>query len=341
MDLNVANWNKISGNISSICSDSWSFSDKLSEDTQDKPPKKWNLEKIQIVERIGTESSQGEVYRLRIGDFEFAGKILPIISDNSIEDNENEIAIAKELSKEVTDGRTIYFPIVYASALCDNTIFSKNSLFYEDSYRYNYRSSLYNVLCQRENMNSACKKRMIHKYKSLSLEELKKIHPENIHISSHVLMSEICFSDLREYASEYTREYSLQIEKDESFWVSIIAHVMKGIKYLNEKMNIIHNDLHTGNILIKIVDNNDCLTNHLTYQPLIHDFGKSRRIQCWTMYDRVTDIGKFIHDLKLNPNISNTIKAKCEKIFRFIDSIKTDLTSRPIIDEIIQMFLFS
>ena len=66
--------------------------------------------------------------------------------------------IAKELSDEVRNNRTIYFPIVYDSTFCEHTVFSKKSLFYNDSYKY----ALYDWLCKKENMTLPCKKRMIH-----------------------------------------------------------------------------------------------------------------------------------------------------------------------------------
>lgn len=325
LDLEISKWNKIAGNIGSICSDNWSYNNKS---------------KIEIIERIGSESSQGEVYRLKIKDFEFAGKILPIISDKSKEDNDNEISIAKQLSEEVKQKRTIYFPIVYDSGFCEKTVFNKNSLFYEDSYKY----SLINYLCQKENMNSACKKRITHQFKNLTVEEIKRLYPEfhDINIQSQVLFSEICFSDLRQFILMAPRffgnEEIFKTKKDESFWVSMIAHTLEAIRYLNEEMNILHNDLHTGNVLLRSLrDNNTCLN----YQPLIHDFGKSRRLNCWTMYDRITDPGKFLYDLMImDSNIPDRIKIKCNKVLEYIDKIKNELDSRPIMKEIIDKFLF-
>lgn len=312
LNLDVEKWNRIAGNITSICSDTWDR----------------NYDGIKIVERIGSESSQGEVYKLKVQTFEFAGKILPITSDNSIEENENEIDIAVELSNEVRNNKTIYFPIVYASTLCEHTIFNKTSLFYNDSYKY----AVINNLCNKENMTSACKKRLMCKYKNLDISDIKALHPEfdNINIPSHLLISELCFSDLRQFI--------INNKNDEIFWISIIAHIFEAIKYLNETMNIIHNDLHTGNILLRIVKTEDSMI----YQPVIHDFGKSRRIcknEDWSMYDRITDVGKFLYDLKINSNIPNIIKMKCKKVLIFIDQIKNDLNSRPIIDEIINIFL--
>jgi virulence-associated protein VapD len=312
LNLDIDKWNTIAGNIGSICSDNWNQ----------------NYDGIEIIERIGSDSSQGEVYKLKINDFVFAGKILPIISDKSFEDNQNEISIAKQLSQEVKNNNTIYFPIVYDSTFCEKTTFNSKSLFYEDSYKY----ALYNWLCKKENMNSACKKRMINKYKNMNVKEIKNLHPDfnDINISSHVLMSELCFSDLRQFSIKYN--------KNESFWISIISHIFEAIKYLNENMNIIHDDLHTGNILLRLSKNetDDCYT----YYPLIHDFGKSRKNDCWSMYDRITDVGKFLYDLKINPNIPDKIKIKCDKLFVFIDEIKNDLVSRPIMQEIIHKFLF-
>jgi hypothetical protein len=74
IDVSTNIWKEIAGNF---CSDKWSEYDD------------WN--KITIVERIGSESSEGEVYRVELKGKYYAGKIMPIISDKSYEKNEKYI----------------------------------------------------------------------------------------------------------------------------------------------------------------------------------------------------------------------------------------------------------
>ncbi len=296
LDISTDVWNKVAGNF---CSDKWK--DELDD---------WN--DITIIERIGSESSEGEVYRIQIEGREYAGKIMPISSVLAIEKNENEIAIAKELS-----GLT-YFPIVYAGGFCSNTKYNEKSLFFEDSYKY----FLFEKVC--EDKTKACKTRMKHQYKNISVQELKTMFYIPINISSHILISEIAFSDLRQICRYYT--------VNEKIWRFIILNVLKGIKCLNEEKNILHGDLHCGNVLIKVSEKNQVEI------PLIHDFGKSRKCLFDNMSDRVTDAEKFLYDLTLHVDVPKSIKTEIEEILKYISSIFYSKSSYPIMDEIISLF---
>lgn len=293
LDISTEKWNKIAGNLESVCSDNW------------------NREKegaIKIIERIGSESTQAEVYKLQIGDMVVAGKILPIISEHSFSDNIREIEIAKQVSKEVVSKKTIYFPIVYSSSYCNKTIYNKKSLFYEDSFKY----ALYEWICKGV-FNTACQKRIKYANKNLNIQELITKYPDFPgNIESHVLISELCFSDLRQYiSSDYSKN------ADDNFWLKVIFHVLKGIEYLNENMNILHNDLHTGNILLKIAD----VESERIFIPLIHDFGKSRKIESWNRDEKLFDVQKFLYDMSINEGLPFTIRQKCTFAIDTYDSI--------------------
>ena len=263
---------------------------------------------INVIERIGSESSEGEVYRIQIEGQEYAGKIMPINSAYSIEKNENEISIAKELSG------LKYFPIVYTSIFCSNTKYNEKSLFLEDSYKY----FLFEKLC--EEKTKVCKTRMKHKYKDMSIQKLRNLFDISVNISSHILISEIAFSDLRQFRSG-----------NEKIWRFIILNVLKGIKYLNEEKNILHGDLHCGNVLIKVNDKNEIQT------LLIHDFGKSKRCSFENMQDRITDTEKFLYDLTLHFDVPKNIKDKIEEILKYISTLYHSKISYPIMDEIVSL----
>ena len=286
LDISTNIWNEIGGNF---CSDKWIKDND------------WN--KITVVERIGSESSEGEIYRVELQGIQYAGKIMPIISDKSYEKNENEISIAKELS-----GNS-YFPKVFAAGFCTKTKYNENSKFFENSYKY----FLFEKVC--EDMNRAIKIRTKHKYKDTTVKELKKIYSEEVTIGSHVLISEIAFADLRQICKYYY--------VSEKIWKEIILRVLQGIKYLNEDKNILHGDLHCGNILIKIDDKTS---------PLIHDFGKSIRTNFLTIEERITDPEKFLYDLTLHPDVPISLKEKLEEILKYI---RTITTVYPIMNDII------
>ena len=287
LDISTNIWNVIGGNF---CSDKWSEDDD------------WN--KITVVERIGSESSEGEVYRVELQGRQYAGKIMPITSDKSYEKNENEISIARELSDNS------YFPKVFAAGFCAKTKYNETSKFFEESYRY----FLFEKVC--EDMNRATKIRTKHKYKDTTVKELKNIFHEEISIASHVLISEIAFSDLRPICKYYY--------VSEKIWKEIILIVLKGIKYLNEVKNILHGDLHCGNILIKIEEKSI---------PLIHDFGKSIRTDFLTIEERTADPQKFLYDLTLHPDVPLSLKEKIEQILTYTLTFKKVY---PIMDDLIR-----
>jgi hypothetical protein len=305
LNIDINNWNKISGYISKIdfCSDKWNnfFDDK-----------------IQIIERIGSDSGYGEVYKLKITDNFFAGKIMPILSEKSIEDNQNEIRIAKIVSKEVEEKRSIYFPLVYGSIKCQNTYFNPKSKFYEEGIRY----SLYFWLCENvyKECSSAQKKRIINEHKNQSLNDILNKYenfPKNIF--SYVMLSELCFGDLKQFLYYYSKYLS------EKSWIKLLYHIFSAIKYLNEKCGILHNDLHTSNILVKLKEKNE---KKYYLIPLIHDFGKSelkKSYDLWSLEEKLIDIEKFLYDLSLqfiHCNVPPLIQKKCNDIMSMIYKIK-------------------
>lgn len=77
-----------------------------------------------IIERIGSDSQNAEVYRTS----SIALKVLPISKNNSYDKNQKEIDIAELASQAVLEKRTVHFPIVYGSAICEET------QFYNDDY---------------------------------------------------------------------------------------------------------------------------------------------------------------------------------------------------------------
>ena len=271
---------------------------------------KWNENNIKIIERIGSESSEGEVYKLKIGQDMIVGKILPIMDTKSLLKNQNEMEIAKKMSDEVLLKNTIYFLLVYKTLYCENTLYNPKSKFYENSCKY--------VLYQDN-------KREFWRNKNKSLDELNLNNLNNLEIPSNILISEIAWGDLREFTSRFKIEYE--------HCDYILKHLFNAIKFLNETMNIMHNDLHMGNVLI-------LLNNNLQiYIPLIHDFGKSEKMKTWTMYDRITDIYKILYDMSLNPNIPNSFKNKIQKLLTYIVDIKFNENSYPILDKIHQLYL--
>ncbi len=74
-----------------------------------------------IIERIGSPSQNGEVYRTEL----LALKALPIIDYDK---NQKEMEIAELASQAVLEKRTEHFPIVYGFTICEKTRFYNEEL---------------------------------------------------------------------------------------------------------------------------------------------------------------------------------------------------------------------
>jgi hypothetical protein len=274
---------------------------------------------IDIKSRIGMESTMGEVFKVSPFDNIFtAFKILPILSDASISNNEKEIRIACKASELVLSGKSQYFPLVYDFVFCENTRFygvDSNQLkfhlrFYDKSLRYQQFQQLINF-----NQNLVYKEKII-LYKRKLLEPGKIIELLNLNlklsnnVQSHILISELACFDLNYYLDNY--------EINNLKLYELIKHIFIAIHDMMIHLRILHNDLHLGNIImIKSLDGN--------FIPLIHDFGKSRSLFLNNLnelkedlinplYDKEHDlfyfIGKLIEKLKDLENLENPNKFK-------------------------------
>ena len=287
IDISTDLWSKIAGNIS------------REENLEEGDEMDWK--KMKVVERIGSESSEAEVYRVDLDGKEYACKVMPITSYKSFDKNQNEMKISEELSGFPC------FPKVFQKAYCEKTVYNKKSLFYEDSYKYFYLENL----CK--HMKKSERLRTKEKYMR---ENLFGDMSESVNIGCNILISELYFSDLRQITSKF--------KLSEKAWKDIILSVLEGIKYLNEDLSILHSDLHCGNVLIKI----DKKTI-----PIISDFGKSQECEFSTVEERIMDSQKFIYDLTLHPDVPQNLKKKLEKILQYISTFpKADLVMTRIIN---------
>jgi hypothetical protein len=125
----------------------------------------------------------------------------------------------------------------------------------------------------------------INKANYLSGEAYEKMIPK---LKGSILISEIANADIVNYSKDFIIERRILPNEK---WISIIEGVLLGIRDM-QKQNIIHKDLHPGNVLVLIKNKeNDII-------PLIHDFGNSEIIQTWSIEDtRSFDIITFLDRL--------------------------------------------
>jgi hypothetical protein len=244
-----------------------------------KASKSYNFCDINISQRIGMESTMSEVYKINLNNQFAAVKILPILNDKSMSNNEKEIRFALEASELILSGESKYFPIVYDFMFCEETHFYKGEnlkgdsfslRFYDKSLRYQKFQALYRA------GENAIDEIVSYKRKFLEPEKIKEILQLNVSlpnkVQSHLLISELAPFDLDYYFNEILSsklclsEYRFKI-------YHLLKYVFLAIQDLQIKLNLLHNDLHLGNILMVKDDSSE-----IGYIPVIHDFGKSRKI---------------------------------------------------------------
>lgn len=157
-------------------------------------------------------------------------------------------------------------------------------------------------------------------YSEKSHEEVKKMIFKN---PGYLLISELAWGDLNNFLKTFKLDYS-----DETFWTCLISDIFKAIGHLQKYLNVVHYDLHLGNILVLMED------NHM--KILIHDFGRSYKVNKWTHYDRLFDVekvcGAFLF-LEIFPEI---MKNKVNNLLGFINELERE---DYFIDEILNNFI--
>lgn len=228
---------------------------------------------IKVIRRIGSESTEGEVYQIQYKGTDAALKVMPITTDKDNEKNQNEMEIANLASDMVLENTWPHFPIVYGFGRC------YDSNFYNPSWKG--KSTNYACMLKlRETLPSKTKQMDALYRTGQSPETIARRFNldlqlcEDLETPSDFLISELAREDLSSWAS------LIHSSKE---WKSNVSDILETILFMREEMQISHNDLHWGNVLIKFVDNSDI--------PLVHDFGKSGKITNDNLLD---DINKFI-----------------------------------------------
>jgi hypothetical protein len=160
----------------------------------------------------------------------------------------------------------------------------------------------------------------IDRTKFLSSEAYQNLIPK---LEGNILISEIANADIVNYSKEIIIKG--QILPNEK-WISIIEGVLFGIRDM-QKENIIHKDLHPGNVLVLIKNEGEVII------PLIHDFGSSEIIESWSgedtrSFDIFTFLSKLINyqlDIE-KPGTSEPAKITDSMSPEFLDFIKRFLS---------------
>lgn len=235
-------------------------------------------EDIESAKRIGTESQDAEVYHYTMGDCDVAVKLLIPVNKNSQGSIKQEIRFAKRASKYVLTHpeQPQHFLIVISSKQCNNIYLEQDTKLKINGQKFAVLEDFNKFMEDQVSLGivkriSYKRFNMTHDYENEPIEYLLaaseqfgyEIHEVNI--KGYLLMSEMVWGDLKSFIKTFQRSSHF-----DEYMVYIISEIFQAIKEMNVDLKILHGDLHTGNVLIKI-------DTDMKMHVLIHDFGKSER----------------------------------------------------------------
>lgn len=181
--------------------------------------------------RIGSDSNEGEVYKVKILGKLAALKLMPILSDKDNSKNENEIDIAKKASELVMNGQSQYFPILHGSGKCMNASFFHNGRLGPLARNYAGISSL--IVEKPEMRNNIRRLARNHNFDQI-LQELN-IPKYNPNITAYFMLSELADEDLLNWTKREHSAYE---------WSTMLLTILDAIDDLHNLLSVSHSDLH-------------------------------------------------------------------------------------------------
>ena len=251
-----------------------------------------------VIERIGSQSSNAEVYKVSFDKKIYvAAKIMPLVDVYSAKKNKKELKIARSASKAVLEGRTQSFPLVYCQTRCGNVMLSPQSKFYIPGLLYK---------CIQEISWKEGYKEAARIASSMSSTEFIAAHCQESKADADILFSELAASDLAFFLNNNSINFCT------------MAHIFKQILVLVNDMQtilgILHNDFHYGNILVTIRDNRLAL--------MAHDFGESKYLNPGSLSQRYVDVDKILQTLLLfHFRQDSEIRSSLLKMHRHVQKI--------------------
>jgi hypothetical protein len=218
-----------------------------------------DLNALQIQNRIGSASQNAQVYRATSAGTDIALKI--ILNSNHLTDAhiENELKIAEMLSDRVIAGISTRFPVV----LKHGKVMAKLDLSGWFGSKIRIAQQRKQIVQQAELNPDMTYKDVMHLKKNTSrLDEL--IDTSSTPLTTFqvpVLVSELMYCDMNYLV---TQDNSPLRQKE--FYADIICQIIHGLIELFEA-DVLHDDLHFGNILLK--------RKQEQLFAVIHDFGTS------------------------------------------------------------------
>lgn len=274
---------------------------------------------LEIRKRIGSESMEAEVYLISLvfNNFEYnvAAKILIESSDFDRAKNQNEIKIAKLASDLVINGLSHHFLLVYGDTQCDRILLDQKSKLLEPCTKYQLEKQLTLQFLKPQIKRFFIQHKLVNEVDLINSAEstFKGFKYQNTGCRGSILFSELAWGDVTNF---FQKDICFANDKLTAY---IIKDTFNAINDLQIHLRVVHNDLHTGNLLIRGIKDE---TNHLYPEVVIHDFGKSELKDQLVGDDWSTDFEKFIGGIANVYCLSLNIKQKIERLIMYSKQIE-------------------
>ena len=265
---------------------------------------------FKLLSRVGTGSQNGIVYEAKIlrTNYRFALKFMDM-----------EHIKEGELAKRMGEHNPTHFPRVIDWNVCEHFVVQQQNDLNSKRFLERIQTEFFKKYIF-ENMKGSPiqkKKTRIQLIKSNTQGEEMLAYAKNIGVENEILdflrqysgvpmvvmASELMSGDLRSFISENPKSEEIP---------RLIAEVFVCLRSM-VRLNIAHNDLHLGNVLIRYSEGK--------YSSVIHDFGES--VEDSPPGDHFKDIYKFLKDLLIT-------------LPRFYQNVL--LTARYLVDDMAEVY---
>jgi len=216
-------------------------------------------------------------------------------------------------SRITEDGILPHFPLFYGLV---NTIFNKYSYTFMDKSDYKH-------FIEKHELKDGYKDNLL---KIINKDDKDKVELSNFPV--YLMATELMDFDLDEFLEETNTSYeydigeSFDIDNFEKTLFSILFQVIISLMYIQDEWNMVHNDLHLGNIMFKSTKQkylNYCY-NGIFYR--VPTFGMIVKIIDWNRGSLT------YNNMCIRNNVYNSY-ADCAEMYYFPTTIKP---SKPVID---------
>jgi hypothetical protein len=266
-----------------------------------------NFDTLQVQNRIGSASQNAQVYRAMVNGTDVAVKIMLNSNHMSREHIDNEVQIAQMLSRRVLAGQSTRFPLV----IQHGKIMAKldlNCWFGQVIQKTHQRKQ---KIQQAESRLDITPRELRHLKKNLS--KLDDMIDTTTHLDTFeipVLVSELLYCDMNYLVTQENSPL-----KSKEIYSSIIGQIIDGLLQLFDA-NVLHDDLHFGNILLR-AEGDELFA-------VIHDFGTSFVGIDYRDYNDLQKVMSNIENTKDNFGIGG-LEAEVEKIMSYAVNSLSDI----------------